>query len=126
MPEPEPMLPAASGEVNAYLGKGSKVAGKLTFDQDKFMAAVQSDPTAARKLLSGDSVTGGGFAQAFDDLLSPAVAAEGTLDHLRLTETRLRPKAQITPGRHGHGQAASSPSWRWRSSAISASVRSSS
>jgi flagellar hook-associated protein 2 len=55
------------------------IAGKLTFDQDKFMAAVQSDPKAARKLLSGDS-TGDGFAQAFDNLLQPAVAAEGTLD----------------------------------------------
>jgi flagellar hook-associated protein 2 len=55
------------------------IAGKLTFDQDKFMEAAQSDPDAARKLLSGDS-SGPGFAQAFDDLLAPAVAAQGTID----------------------------------------------
>lgn len=66
------------------VGSGSlnqdAIAGKLTFDQDKFMTAVKSDPTSARKLLSGDS-SGPGFAQAFDDLLTPAVAASsGTLD----------------------------------------------
>jgi flagellar hook-associated protein 2 len=56
------------------------INGKLVFDQDKFMAAVQSDPVSARKLLSGDSVTGGGFAQAMDDALQPVVGAQGTLD----------------------------------------------
>jgi flagellar hook-associated protein 2 len=55
------------------------IAGKLKFDQDKFMTAIQSDPKAARKLLSGDS-DGPGFAQAFDDLLQPAVVAQGTID----------------------------------------------
>jgi flagellar hook-associated protein 2 len=56
------------------------IAGKLTFDQAKFMSAAQADPDSARKLLSGDSVTGGGFAQAFDKLLEPVVGAQGTLD----------------------------------------------
>jgi flagellar hook-associated protein 2 len=66
--------PVGSGTLNQ-----DAIAGKLTFDQDKFMAALQSDPNAARKLLSGDS-SGPGFAQAIDNLLQPTVEAQGTLD----------------------------------------------
>ena len=55
------------------------IDGKLVFDQAKFMAAVQGDPKSARRLVSGDT-TMSGFAQAFDNLLQPAVGAEGTLD----------------------------------------------
>jgi flagellar hook-associated protein 2 len=57
------------------------ISGKLSFDQDKFMAALQADPTSVRKMISGDSVSGsGGFAQAMDDLLQPVVGAQGTID----------------------------------------------
>ena len=55
------------------------IDGKLTFDQDKFMAALQADPTSVRKLIGGDSSTPG-FAQAMDGLLDPLVTAQGTID----------------------------------------------
>jgi flagellar hook-associated protein 2 len=55
------------------------IDGKLTFDQDKFMAAIQSDPLSVRKLIGGDT-TVSGFAQAIDGLLTPSVEANGTLD----------------------------------------------
>ena len=55
------------------------ISGKLVFDKSKFMTALDTDPASARRLLSGDS-NGPGFAQAFDDLLQPAVAAAGTID----------------------------------------------
>jgi flagellar hook-associated protein 2 len=57
------------------------ISGKLVFDQNKFMAAVQADPNSVRKLIGGDtSVTG--FAQSFDGLLQPAITAQGTLDQM--------------------------------------------
>jgi flagellar hook-associated protein 2 len=49
------------------------IAGKLVFDQAKFTQASESDPRGTRDMVSG-------FAQAFDDLLQPAVGAEGTID----------------------------------------------
>ena len=55
------------------------IAGKLTFDQDKFMEALETNPQSVRKLVGGDS-TVSGFGQAFDDLLAPMVQSEGTLD----------------------------------------------
>lgn len=55
------------------------IRGKLTFDQDKFMTAIRSDPKAVRKLIGGDTSVSG-FAQSIDGLLTPAVTAEGTLD----------------------------------------------
>jgi flagellar hook-associated protein 2 len=55
------------------------IAGKLTFDQDKFMEALEADPKSVRKLVGGDTTTSG-FAQAFDKLLQPVVVAQGTLD----------------------------------------------
>jgi flagellar hook-associated protein 2 len=57
------------------------INGKLSFDQDKFMAALQADPDSVRKLLSGDTESGtDGFAQTMDNLLQPVVGASGTLD----------------------------------------------
>jgi flagellar hook-associated protein 2 len=55
------------------------IAGKLTFDQDKFMAALQADPQSVRKLIGGDSSVPG-FAQTMDGLLQPLVTAQGTID----------------------------------------------
>ena len=57
MPEPEPTLPAASGEVNAYLGKGSKVAGKLTFEGTvRVDGTVEGEVAAQDTLIVGDMV----------------------------------------------------------------------
>jgi flagellar hook-associated protein 2 len=55
------------------------IDGKLTFDQNKFITALQTDPQSVRKLVGGDS-TVSGFAQAIDGLLQPTVGADGTLD----------------------------------------------
>ena len=56
MPEPEPMLPAASGEVNAYLGKGSKVAGKLTFEGTvRVDGQVEGEVAAQDTLIVGET-----------------------------------------------------------------------
>ena len=56
MPEPEPTLPAASGEVNAYLGKGSKVAGKLTFEGTvRVDGTVEGEVAAQDTLIVGES-----------------------------------------------------------------------
>src|SRR5258706_7825251 len=51
IPEPEPTVPAASGEVNAYLGKGSKVAGKLTFE-----GTVRVDGTVEGEVAAQDTL----------------------------------------------------------------------
>lgn len=56
LPEPEPTLPAASGEVNAYLGKGSKVAGKLTFEGTvRVDGQVEGEVAAQDTLIVGES-----------------------------------------------------------------------
>jgi len=56
MPEPEPTVPAASGEVNAYLGKGSKVAGKLTFEGTvRVDGTVEGEVAAQDTLIVGES-----------------------------------------------------------------------
>jgi flagellar hook-associated protein 2 len=65
------------------------VAGKLTFDQDAFMAALVANPQSVRKMLSGTS-TDGGFAQSFDALLKPVVQADGTIDQTIKSQDALR------------------------------------
>ena len=56
MPEPEPRLPAASGEVNAYLGKGSKVAGKLHFEGTvRVDGQVEGEVAAQDTLIVGET-----------------------------------------------------------------------
>jgi flagellar hook-associated protein 2 len=69
-----PDLGISTGEA---VGTGSlnqdAIKGKLVFDQAKFRDAVESDPRTADGLVSS-------FAKAFDDLLQPAVAPEGTID----------------------------------------------
>ncbi len=65
------------------------VAGKLSFDQDTFMAALTANPSSVRKMLSGTS-TDGGFAQSFDALLKPVVQADGTLDQTIKSQDALR------------------------------------
>lgn len=56
MAEPEPVVPAASGEVNAYLGKGSKVAGKLTFEGTvRVDGQVEGEVAAQDTLIVGES-----------------------------------------------------------------------
>ncbi len=75
------------------------INGKLTFDQDKFMAALQADPDSVRKVLSGDTEAGtDGFAQTMDNLLQPVVGASGTLDQaITATDDEYRSLAdQIT------------------------------
>ena len=56
------------------------IAGKLTFDADKLMTALTSDPQSVRNLLGGNVSATDGFAQAFDGILAPMVQADGTLD----------------------------------------------
>src|SRR6185369_4443408 len=56
MAEPEPLVPAASGEVNAYLGKGSKVAGKLTFEGTvRVDGQVEGEVAAQDTLIVGET-----------------------------------------------------------------------
>ena len=56
------------------------VNGKLVFDEAKFSAALDADPTAVQRMLAG--VNGGtGFAQAFSSSLSPYTVAGGLVDN---------------------------------------------
>lgn len=56
LPEADPTLPAASGEVNAYLGKGSKVAGKLTFEGTvRVDGQVEGEVAAQDTLIVGET-----------------------------------------------------------------------
>ena len=52
------------------------IEGKLVFDTAAFSAALSSDPSSVKNLLSGTS----GFGQAIDDLLTPTLQAGGTMD----------------------------------------------
>jgi flagellar hook-associated protein 2 len=61
---------SAFGALNA-----DAIKGKLVFDSAKFSAALASDPTSVKNLLSGTS----GFGQAIDDLLTPTLQAGGTM-----------------------------------------------
>jgi flagellar hook-associated protein 2 len=65
------------------------VAGKLSFDQDAFMKALDSNASSVRKMLSGTGAFGG-FAQAFDNLLKPVVQADGTIDQSIKSQDALR------------------------------------
>jgi flagellar hook-associated protein 2 len=65
------------------------VAGKLSFDQDAFMAALTKDASSVRKMLSGTTTTGG-FAQSFDALLKPTVQTDGTIDQSIKSQDALR------------------------------------
>jgi flagellar hook-associated protein 2 len=65
------------------------VAGLLSFDKEAFMTALGNDPGNLRKMLSGTS-TNGGFAQAFDALLTPVVQTDGTLDQTIKSQDSLR------------------------------------
>jgi flagellar hook-associated protein 2 len=65
---------AASATINA-----DSVAGKLTFDESKLRAALDSDPLAVRKLLGGITGTDG-VGQRFEALLDPIAGTGGTLD----------------------------------------------
>jgi flagellar hook-associated protein 2 len=64
---------SASATVNA-----DSVAGKLTFDESKLRAALDSDPLAVRKLLGGITGTDG-VGQRFEALLDPIAGTGGTL-----------------------------------------------
>jgi flagellar hook-associated protein 2 len=64
----------ASATVNA-----DSVAGKLTFDDTKLQAALDSDPLAVRRLLGGIAGTPG-IAQRFEGILDPVAGTGGTLD----------------------------------------------
>src|SRR3954454_14157247 len=65
------------------------VAGKLSFDQDAFMAALTKDSSSVRKMLSG-TTTNGGFAQAFDAMLKPTVQVDGTIDQTIKSQDAIR------------------------------------
>ena len=76
----------------AAIGSGTlnqdSIAGKLTFDQAKFDAALAAGVPDVRKLLGGDSSVEG-FAHALDGLLSPVVNAGGTIDEtLKIQDAR--------------------------------------
>jgi flagellar hook-associated protein 2 len=55
------------------------IKGKLTLDSDKLTTALQSDLPRVRSLLAGTGAAGG-FGQAFESLLDPAIRAGGTID----------------------------------------------
>jgi len=56
MAEPVPTIPSQSGEVNAYLGKGSKVAGKLTFEGTvRVDGQIEGEVAAQDTLIVGES-----------------------------------------------------------------------
>src|SRR3954465_5639842 len=61
---------ATSGALSA-----DAIKGKLVFDTTKFSAALASDPTAVKNLVSGTS----GFGVALDNLLAPTLQAGGTM-----------------------------------------------
>jgi flagellar hook-associated protein 2 len=65
------------------------VAGLLSFDSEAFTTALNNDPSSVRKMLSG-TVTDGGFAQAFDALLTPVVQTDGTIDQTIRSQDSLR------------------------------------
>jgi flagellar hook-associated protein 2 len=62
--------PSAGGTLNA-----DAIQGKLVFDATKFAAALSSDPTSVKNLISGST----GFGQALDNLLAPTLQAGGTM-----------------------------------------------
>lgn len=65
----------------------ASVAGRLTFDEAKFRAALAADPAGVKDLLG---VTGaGGAGAALANVLTPALSADGTMDS-RLSSTRSR------------------------------------
>jgi flagellar hook-associated protein 2 len=67
-----------------------KVAGRLTFDEDKFNKAWDTNRVDVEKLLRGDGVTGG-FAQRMNEVLDPLVKAEGTFDgRISSTQSQLK------------------------------------
>jgi flagellar hook-associated protein 2 len=64
------------------------VNGKLVFDEAKFSAALDADPTAVQRMLAG--VNGGtGFAQAFSTAVSPYTVAGGLFDNSIDAATRM-------------------------------------
>src|SRR3954447_25974211 len=65
------------------------IAGLLSFDKEAFTTALGNDPGSVRKMLSGTS-TDGGFAQAFDALLTPVVQTDGTIDQTIRSQDSLR------------------------------------
>ena len=76
----------------AAIGSGTlnqdSIAGKLTFDQAKFDAALAAGVPDVRKLLGGDTSVEG-FAHALDGLLGPVVNAGGTIDEtLKIQDAR--------------------------------------
>ena len=76
----------------AAIGSGTlnqdSIAGKLTFDQAKFDAALAAGVPNVRKLLGGDT-TVEGFSHALDGLLGPVVNAGGTMDEtLKIQDAR--------------------------------------
>ncbi len=72
MSEPEPLVPAASGEVNAYLGKGSKVAGKLTFE-----GTVRVDGTVEGEVAAQDTLIVGETAVVNAQILGSTIIIKG-------------------------------------------------
>lgn len=76
----------------AAIGSGTlnqdSIAGKLTFDQAKFDAALAAGVPDVRKLLGGDTSVEG-FVHALDGLLGPMVNAGGTIDEtLKIQDAR--------------------------------------
>jgi flagellar hook-associated protein 2 len=61
---------ATGGALNA-----DSIMGKLVFDSAKFSAAVTSDPTSVKALISGAT----GFGQTLDNMLAPTLQSGGTM-----------------------------------------------
>jgi flagellar hook-associated protein 2 len=83
----------ASGTLNQ-----DSIAGKLSFDQDTFKAAVAKDSASVRRLLGGNTSVNG-FAQGFDKLLSPMLQADGTIDQAISSQDRQRRDISAQLGR---------------------------
>lgn len=82
-------LGISTGKASETINQDS-LKGKLVFDETKFNAAFDANPTDVRKLLGG--VTGtNGIAQRFEDLITPYTQSGGVLASRRTeTDSELR------------------------------------
>jgi flagellar hook-associated protein 2 len=64
----------STGSASAALNADS-IKGKLVFDATKFAAALSTDSTSVKALISGPA----GFGQALDTMLAPTLQAGGTM-----------------------------------------------
>jgi flagellar hook-associated protein 2 len=123
-------LGISTGAATGGLTTDDAKMGLLTVDTDKLTAALTNDPTAARKLLGGQTGTDG-FAQGVENVLKGYVGASGTIttrmaqgdqdladlkvrmgdEDTRLTSVEARLKAQFAAMETALSNAQSQQSW---------------